>query len=357
MAIFRLLGLIHVALTTLIMPMSLCARPRTPPRSLREQGCQEASRPFLGASGVFTAASILGSSFPASAASGDDRPGFESVDSTAAFIKKHCATMLAASRESGVCLYRGESIVKSKPILLQSFSDLQDPKTYNSVIAVDFFKSFDNFTLGLFEAGHIGTSSAMEASAWGSVASIWPLDDPEKGTFNFCWLRRQKWFYDDAWQAPQSEGLSKLGGPFWWRDPNSLNNFLSEKDNLALNSDLASALSAGHEVMFSNNGGSMARMFGKRSGDNTGASLAGKTSSIYVAVPLLYEAKLLAALDIQPYSPSISAVKVMPEPESYIDNSSLATKGREGGPSMRTAMGLSGGPPVRKYRSRFPPEL
>ena len=335
--------------------VALCAAKATAPeRSLREQSCHEASRPFLGAQKVISSAITLGYSLPALATvSADENPGFNSVESTAAFIKKHCATMLDASRESGVCLYRGESVVKSRPILLQSFSDLQDPKTYNSFAAADFFQSYDNFTLGLFNAGHIGTPSLMEASAWGGVVSVWPLDDPVKGTFDFCWLRRRKWFWDDAWGLPQSQELSKLGGPFWWRDPKNLNNFLSEKENLALDVGLATALSAGHEVMFSNNGKDIAKSFevgvgnSGRSSSRYGekASQEGKASSIYVAVPLLYEARLLAALDVQPYSSSISATKVKPVPDSDTDrnffNANSRQTSEEQNSGIRTGMGRS----------------
>ena len=89
---------------------------------------------------------------------------------------------------------------------------------------------------------------------------------------------------------------------------------------------------------------------------------AGKASSIYVAVPLLFEAKLLTALNIQPYSPSISAVKVKPVSDSSIattKQSGLGVESREGqSPVTRTGMGQSGGGmTMRQYRNSFPLEL
>ncbi len=278
-------------------------------------------------------------------------PGFEDMQQTASFIRKFCPTIFSAVKESGVPLYRGERVVKNKAILLQSESDLDNPKTYGSFAAADYFGSFQNFTLGIFESGHIGISDTMAASQWGPVASIWPLDDPDRG-LTYAWLRNNKYFWDDDWAAPQSAGLKELGGPFFWKSTENLNAFLENKNNLNLNSGLASALSAGHEVMFSNDGSKIASKFaGKDATPSTSTR-----SSLYVAVPLLQESKLLAALDIEPFTPTIKAVKVVPsDPDTYIDNS-VSDNPRDR--NYRTGYGRTGGGmTVRQYRNQFPQAL
>ena len=325
--IFYLLSVLFESLLIVASESSYSGKPISSKESISSHA-RRALTTASSASMTF-AAGYLGSKSVSAA----DAPGFESVESTASFIRSHCKSILTAVRDSGNLLYRGEKLVKRKPIILQSFSDLQDPKTYNSFAAADYFTFFlDNFTVEQFGGAHIGTSSAMEASVWGPVASIWPLDDPVNGGFNYCWLRRQKYFWDDDWGAPQSPRLSKLGGPFWWRDHENLNNFLSDNDNLALNTDLSTALSAGHEILFSN-AGNLANQFAPANQPRsaTGAAMKEsqktkkknlKDSSVYVAVPLLFESRLLTALDIRPYSSSITTLKVHPDPDSYIDNKS-----------------------------------
>ena len=294
-----------------------------------------------------------------SSALSSETPAFESIESTALFIKKFCPTIYKAVMESGKPLYRGENVVKDKAILVQSESDLNNPKTYGSFAAADFFNSFQNFTLGIFDSGHIGTSDMAAASNWGGVCSVWPLDSPGLD-LTYAWLRNDVSFWDEDWNAPQSESLKKLGGPFFWRSSENMNYFLSNKNNLNLNTGLASALSAGHEVLFANDGPKIAAAFAGDSG-RLAPSLSSKMSSLYVAVPLLVESRLLTALEITPFSPSIDTIKVKPDPETYIINDvSSGTSGaaRDVKQSYRTGYGRSGGGlTTRQYRNQYPSDL
>lgn len=288
------------------------------------------------------------------AAAETSTPGFDSIESTALFIKKYCPTIYKAVQESGKPLYRGENVVKDKAILLQSESDLNNPKTYGSFAAADFFSSFQNFTLGILDSGHIGTSDMAAASNWGGVCSIWPLDTPGNA-LTYAWLRNDVSFWDEDWNAPQSVGLKELGGPFFWRSSELMNSFLTTKNNLNLNKGLSTALSAGHEVIFANNGAKIAAAFADKKGAVASSS---PKSSLYVAVPLLVESKLLTALDITPFSPSIDAVKVRPDPETYIDNDVSSGAVRDVKKSYRTGMGKSGGGvTARQYRNQYPSDL
>jgi hypothetical protein len=302
------------------------------------------------------------------------QPSFESVEATAKFIRSYCPTILKAARESGLLLYRGENSVKGKhSLLIQSKSDLTDPKTYDSFAAADYFTSFSQYTSGIFDSGLIATSQSMDASARGPVASIWPLDNPGPGGgFAYGWLRKDKYFWDSEWNAPQSQGLQGLGGPFFWKSEDNLRAFLeggkdgkgsSGGTNLVLNSGLSMALSAGHEVIFGNDGQAINRHFstkvaGSNAGDTNNKAAAAAaaspfpSSSVYVAVPLLLESKLLAELSITAFSPSIRAVVVAPEDgDTYIDNSTLL-ESLQG--SRRVAVARGGRP---QYRQQYPATL
>jgi hypothetical protein len=106
----------------------------------------------------------------------------ESLDIVAAFIKDHCTQILSAVKNSGRCLYRGESSCGISPVLLSPDFDLLDASTYASSIASDYFSTLDTAMLeqGVNSVhpsiGHIGTSNAMKAGEWGPVCSVWPVD-------------------------------------------------------------------------------------------------------------------------------------------------------------------------------------
>jgi hypothetical protein len=146
-----------------------------------------------------------------------------SVEVAAEIILTHCTTMLSAARTTGRLLYRGEPVFLTQgsstytkssnsitsdsnyntvatslsammdkcPLLLSAPPDLLDPSTYRNPAAADFFQTIStaleqrtqqgsDISEGRYVAtprnGHLATPDILEASRWGPVVSIWPLD-------------------------------------------------------------------------------------------------------------------------------------------------------------------------------------
>ena len=147
-----------------------------------------------------------------------------SVEVAAELILTHCTTMLSAARTTGRLLYRGEPVfltqgissssvsssstvinsssvatslsamVEKCPLLLSAPPDLLDSNTYTNPAAADFFQTIStaleqqqdqqqsdkNGAYGKYVAtprnGHLATPDILEASKWGPVVSVWPLD-------------------------------------------------------------------------------------------------------------------------------------------------------------------------------------
>jgi hypothetical protein len=388
-SVYLYIGVMHGSIVVVVYLLCICSCGLSSPRvqSLKSSHISTLNgvlRNSLALGSAFLAPQLTTAAVTSGAAVAGQtsaQPSFESVEATAKFIRSYCPTILKAARESGLLLYRGENSVKGKhSLLIQSKSDLTDPKTYDSFAAADYFTSFSHYTSGIFDSGLIATSQSMDASAWGPVASIWPLDNPGPGGgFAYGWLRKDKYFWDSEWNAPQSRGLQDFGGPFFWKNENNLRVFLeggkdgnggSGGTNLVLNSGLSMALSAGHEIIFGNDGQAINRHFStKAAGSNASdtnnkanltSSSRSPSSSVYVAVPLLLESKLLAALSITPFNPSVRAVTVAPgDRDTYIDNG-MSLESLEG--SRRAAVrrggeGGTGGRPQYQYRQQYPATL
>lgn len=133
--------------------------------------------------------------------------------------------------DSGKFLYRGRenfsntfdrhsqiSVSNSKP-------DLFDLGTYDDARAIQHFKDLE-ITLSSLDStalpsnSHIATPILTDAGQWGTPVSIWPLEK----TIHYVWNRKDKLFW-----------------------PATLNNV---RRGIVVDSDLASALVDGHEVMF-----------------------------------------------------------------------------------------------------------
>lgn len=149
-----------------------------------------------------------------------------SVEVAAEIILTHCTTMLSAARTTGRLLYRGEPVFLTQgvsgssvssystinsssvatslsammekcPLLLSAPPDLLDISTYTNPAAADFFQTISTAleqqqqqqlqqqsdksgTYGKYVAtprnGHLATPDILEASKWGPVVSVWPLD-------------------------------------------------------------------------------------------------------------------------------------------------------------------------------------
>jgi len=219
---------------------------------------------------------------PCVAAAELDSTQFNDITATSDFIESNCKTVLGACRNTGRLLYRGETRFSSKlaTLVKEDKSDLLSPETYKSVsvasgvAAADYFKFLDLTVLDgtLISSGHIATSSQKDASTWGPLFSIWPLDAGlQYGTF-----RKYRTLWSDDWSTPQGAPLGI--GAFFWRSGSSLSLFL--KNNLVVNTGLESSLSSEHEVVFSAPMG-------------------------YVAVPVRFENRLLECLRIDPFQPEV----------------------------------------------------
>jgi hypothetical protein len=105
----------------------------------------------------------------------------KTIDNAANLISKYCTTTLIACKDVGKLLYRGESVQLSGPHIIATGFDLIEEGTYANPVAVDFFRNSDSAmrerNLPISPSmGHLATSNPLEASKWGSLCSIWPLD-------------------------------------------------------------------------------------------------------------------------------------------------------------------------------------
>lgn len=112
------------------------------------------------------------------------------AQATAEFIENNCHDMLAAARETGRVLYRGYNDLRSTgSFVVTEKSDLLDPSTYGSLLSTEYFSALDTYLTSkdshcIPSSGHIATPSSMAALQWGSVVSVWPLDE-----LRYVWLR------------------------------------------------------------------------------------------------------------------------------------------------------------------------
>lgn len=216
---------------------------------------------------------------PARGVAERDQSSFNNLENAADFITKNCQTILKSTSNTGRCLYRGELNLGKQASLENPNGDLLSKSTYSSssaavgVAAADYFKFLDGVLLNgsLVKYGHICTSSQRDASAWGPVYSIWPLD---QGLHYMSFLKYRS-LWDDEWSTPQTR---QSEGAFFWRNPETLSRFLDK--NCRIDTGLESALASEHEILFCNDGG-------------------------YVAVPISQESKLLRHLNIDAFSPEV----------------------------------------------------
>lgn len=147
----------------------------------------------------------------------------EAVD----LIPRESAALLAACRAAdGHMLLRGEGCPGCWIVPVPK-ADLLLEDTYGSArAAAEFARAAD--ALDAMHAlvtpanGHLAISDVSIATRWGAPSSIWPL-----GELHFCFLRRRR----EWWPGIDGfESLDALG--------------------LALDTSLADALKAGHEVLF-----------------------------------------------------------------------------------------------------------
>jgi hypothetical protein len=296
-------------------------------------------REILAKSSILASSSVLLSNAPRTQAASQSAPvassnnlSFETVEELSTFISKYCKTMVKAVNQSGKLLYRGEPLVSNKGLLLLSKSDLTKAETYDSYAAADFFAAFSNYTLGIYQGGHIGVSNQIAASAWGGVASIWPLDNPKTKSFKYCWLKQNKEFWQNEWNAPQSAESIASGGPFFWKDLEKMNSYMTSRNaDIVLDKDLDNALSSEHEILFSSNFDrkEFASLSNSKDSDLPSEAVLAD-SSLYVAVPLLLESKLLAALDVKPKEDTIKPSKVVLPEDSIVDSEADIKRTRYG---------------------------
>lgn len=275
---------------------------------------------------LITSSLLLGAPF--ARASTTKTTTFDSVEEVAEMIRRDCTKIVAASRNTGQCLYRGtefsqtsafsvrggfqqekldtspfdngifsgsssnNGIVERKPKLENPNPDLLDSATYISPVASDYFKTLDEAILrgvGLDEKdvasgktarvhpsiGHIATSDVGRASQWGEVISCWPLDE-----LSYAVLKVENEWWNDEWTTVQGKR-----GPLFWRNPEALTKLISNE--ILFDSGLEGALSNGKEVLFSST----------------------STLGSFYSMPLYLEPKLLKLLDIKPFSNKVSVRK------------------------------------------------
>mmetsp|Transcript_15840 Transcript_15840/g.15210 ORF Transcript_15840/g.15210 Transcript_15840/m.15210 type:complete len:388 (-) Transcript_15840:391-1554(-) len=251
----------------------------------------------------------------------------ENLDIAAAFIVDHCTQILSAVKNSGRCLYRGESSCGISPVLLSPDFDLLDPSTYASSVASDYFSTLDTTMVeqGINSVhpsiGHIGTSNAMKAGEWGPVCSVWPVDALHYAFFS----AGEKELWDDEWRTPQCSR-----GPFFWRDKEKLSQFLTTDVKLTVDVGLEGALSSGREVLFTSKFSDKYTFTSKdkdlpvsikKSLKKKVTYNVKKDATMYLAIPLLLEAKLLELLGVTPFDPTANEnMSVTKPPTMQVDD-------------------------------------
>ena len=243
---------------------------------------------------------------------------FQSITAVAEMIRIFSPTTLRASLETGNLLYRGEPNIGTTPALIYTAPDLLIPGTYASPLAIDYFKTLDEAlsTRGVVarpSLSHLTTPVAMDASRWGPITSIWPLENlktPLSGQLHTCYLSPLAagattspdgafWQDDFARVQPVSEdGILPPRPPFFWHTEQGISDVLH---SCVVDSALSVALSTGREVMFSSiwderSLGESARRPGitikSSSGSNHRKSSDGFGRNAYIAVPAVLEAAL-----------------------------------------------------------------
>jgi len=230
---------------------------------------------------------------------------FSNLDESAEFIQKHCTKILQAARQSGKLLYRGEPSLKGlSAALISSDGDLLDVDTYNErkldandaspqakfgSLVANYFESLDAAITSSPKpsTSHLATGSIMEASKWGPVASVWPVD-----ALDFAYLKNEKTWWNDDYSTPQSSNRA----PLFWRQEELLEKFLH--DELKTNFCLDLALEAEKEIMFSSNVLAAAGNVDPKFYPLLLKARANR--QLFVAVPILQTSKLLTLLDISP---------------------------------------------------------
>ena len=129
------------------------------------------------------------------------------IDTAAKIINQHCQVTLSAVKNTGRLIYRGEETSESKPLLYISKSDLLAADTYNPT-AANFFEfcseAMEKSELPISpRRGHLATSDQAQASQWGPICSIWPID-----TMHYAWLLKDNQWWNDEWATPQ--GTTKI---------------------------------------------------------------------------------------------------------------------------------------------------
>lgn len=100
---------------------------------------------------------------------GSTQKSITEVGDISAFIKSHCTCMLKASRNTGNLLYRGGPPSRSlAALVVTEESDLLDPKTYGTLLAVEYFNALETYlkaqenNIVLPSNGHLATPNSME---------------------------------------------------------------------------------------------------------------------------------------------------------------------------------------------------
>lgn len=124
----------------------------------------------------------------------------------------------SAVRQSSRFLYRGEEILR--PSILHPAPDLLMEGTYTDDSALEYFRCLEKKLKSRAKpsTGHIGTANYNDAAEWGGVVSVWPLGNHLSYTY------------------PRNSNL------FFPGDCSS--------DELIMDHNLVTGLSAGREVLF-----------------------------------------------------------------------------------------------------------
>lgn len=132
-----------------------------------------------------------------------------------------------------------------------------------------------------------------------TLVQVWPFDN-----MRFAWLKRNPEFWNDEWT-----NLQGPRGPLFWHNEPSVKRFLSEEVNIGIGLD--SAIESEHEVLFTSELPPRIKTY-LQSKYKESFPVNDRFIPAYVAVPVSLENKLLALLDVEPYSSSISITVAEP---------------------------------------------
>ena len=146
------------------------------------------------------------------------------------------------------------------PTILNPVPDLLLPNTYNAPDALTLFQCIENELPRDVNArpsrGHIASATRMDAQEWGTPVSVWPLGE----NLSYVWRRDQRLFYPGT-SCP-------------------------DLDELAINTQLSTALRLGKEVLFASSFQVI---------DNSQQAVLGNRSP-FLAFPMAYDNDLLLIL-------------------------------------------------------------